>query len=62
MKYLFYKKLGVDIMKVETFFDWGSYSECQDKINEFLQTVEVIDIKVAMSDNHEMMVVMYDEK
>lgn len=49
-------------MKVETFFDWGSYSECQDKINEFLQTVEVIDIKVAMSDNHEMMVVMYDEK
>ena len=49
-------------MKVETFFDWGSYPECQDKINQFLQTVEVIDIKVAMSDSHEMMVVMYKEK
>lgn len=51
-----------DIVKVETFFDWGSYPECQDKINQFLQTVEVIDIKVAMSDSHEMMVVMYKEK
>lgn len=49
-------------MKVETFFDWGSYSEYQDEINKFLQSVEVIDIKVAISDNHEMMVVMYNEK
>lgn len=49
-------------MKIKTFCDWVDYEHTQNEIDDFLQNVDVIDIKVAMSDNHEMMVVMYDEK
>lgn len=48
-------------MKIITYYDWGTDTKIANEINEFISKVVVYDIKIAMSESHEMMVIMYEE-
>lgn len=49
-------------VKVVTYFDWVSDERTLENANKFLETVNVIDIKYSISENHESMLIMYTEK